>query len=90
MNAGPATEGITKLLNGQSHLMTEDDWSAIASFTTGLAGTFKGISGIKYQNKSRPITKSDSKVWVDAVVNGQRQAVQVDKSKVDNIDTRLF
>lgn len=90
MNAGPATEGITKLLNGQSHLMTEDDWSAIASFTTGLAGTFKGISGIKYQNKSRPITKSDSKVWVDAVVDGQRQAVQVDKSKVDNIDTRLF
>ena len=90
MNAGPATEGITKLLNGQAHLMTVDDWTAIASFTTGLAGTFKGVSGIKYQNKSRPITESDSKVWVDAVVNGKRQAVQVDKSKVDNIDTRIF
>lgn len=90
MNAGPATEGITKLLNGQAHLMTEDDWSAIIGFTTGLAGTIKGISGVKYQNKSRPITKSDSKVWVDAVVDGKRQAVQVDKSKVDGIDTKVL
>ena len=90
MNAGPATEGITKLLNGQAHLMTQEDWTAIAGFTTGLAGTFKGISGIKYQNKATPITESDSKIWIDAVVDGKRQAVQVDKSKVDGIDTKVF
>lgn len=89
MNAGPATEGLTKLFNGQVQLMTQEDWTAIANFTTGLASTMRGVSGIKYQNKSRQITPSDSEVWVDAIVDGKRQAVKVSKDKVQDINSGI-